>query len=91
METIIKNRMLEKKVIFSIYENKNIVVYALYDIRQKIFAIVAIHFLYEDVTAAFDEYETLFYELLNSELTRPYLYWYEDIDVAIQKHFEEFI
>ena len=52
---------------------------------------MAIHFLYEDVTAAFDEYETLFYELLNSELTRPYLYWYEDIDVAIQKHFEEFI
>ena len=91
METVIKNRMLEKRVLFSTYQNQNIVVYALYDIQQKLFAVVAIHFLYEDVLAPFNEYENLFHELLYSELTEPYLDWYENIDIAIQKNFEDFL
>lgn len=90
METIIKNRILEKRVFFSRYQDKNIVAYVLYDIQYKLFAVVAIHFLYEDVSTAFNDYEILFHELLYSELTEPYLNWYEDINTAIQKNFEDF-
>ena len=90
METFMKNRVLEKRVFFSTYQNQNIVVYALYNIKQKLFAVVAIHFLYEDTLTPFNEYENLFYELLYSELTKPYLNWYEDINMAIQKNFEDF-
>ena len=91
MEAIINNRILEKKVFFSTYQNQQIIIYALYDIEDKLFSVVAIHFLYENVAVPFNDYENLFHELLYSELTEFYLDWYGDINTAIQKNFEDFL
>ncbi|WLF83537.1 hypothetical protein [Moraxella sp. ZY210820] len=85
-----KNILLEKRVFASVYQEQKILVYALYNNEQKLYAIVAIHFLYEGILTPFAEYESLFHDLLCSELTKPYLEWYEDIHFAIQKHFEGF-
>lgn len=85
-----KNILLEKKVFASRYQEQNIIIYALYDNEQRLYAVVAIHFLYEDVSPPVTEYECLFHDLLYSELTEPYLEWYEDINLAIHKHFQDF-
>lgn len=83
-------RKLEKKILYTLHEDKMIMVYMLKDLNNNKFSIVMVNFLFDDEGADLENIEELYLDLIKDELTNPFLTWHESIDSALLQHFQDF-
>lgn len=83
-------RKLEKKILYTVYEDRMIMAYMLKDLDNDKFAIVMVNFLFNDESTDLENIEELYLDLIKDELANPFLTWHESIDSALLQHFQDF-
>ncbi|MFC3873107.1 hypothetical protein [Neisseria musculi] len=83
-------RKLEKKIFYTLYEGKMIMVYLLKDLNNDKFSIVMVNFLFDNEGSDLENIEELYLDLIKDKLKNPFLTWHESIESALLQHFQEF-